>query len=711
MSTISYFQSLPNKGDPHTASGTITIEEFLHKIKYGEWKTIIEQVRTEENEIKRKDLKRALPSVTISGSFIHRKASELLEHSGFICVDIDHYSDKKRLLEDLYTYALFKSSSGGGIAILVRVDGTKHKGSFKWLQEHYFSSYGIVIDPAPSNVASLRYVSYDAELFINEKAKIAKVKPEKEKKVMALPVILNGDEVAQCVQEVVKRGIDIAPDYDTYMKLAFALVDGFGEGGRQYFHSLCSTSPKYDSRSADRQYNIALNGGSGIGVGTFYYYLKKAGITLPKGNKKAVQLATIAKKAERSQEGIVEQLVSMEGVDRNTAEKLVTEVYSREDIDLESLAKNPAELVPALAEWVGQTSPVRMNMITGRLEDTEGPLTQQKINSLYLRALVHFNSKEINMRLIESVLFSDMVPQYNPIAEYIEHNKWRNSVGNIDKIIKSIRSTVDMKEVFMRKWMLSLIAAHFGEAVRTVLVLVGGQGTGKTEFFRRLLPSRLMSYYGESKLDNGKDDELLMCQKLLLMDDEFGGKSKYDAKKFKEITSKSVFSLRAPYARTNEDYKRLAVLCGTSNDVEVINDPTGNTRILPVEVLSIDHELFNSVDKDELFMELYRCYMADEEWRLTSDEVEYLRITGEDFEEVKGEAELLDEFFRRPLEWEEGEFLTASVIKNYLEENTKQKLYDKKLGIELRKMFGNPQRKDFQRKFYVKKKRELGENL
>ena len=86
-------------------------------------------------------------------------------------------------------------------------------------------------------------------------------------------------------------------------------------------------------------------------------------------------------------------------------------------------------------------------------------------------------------------------------------------------------------------------------------------------------------------MDAGKDDDLLMTQKLIVMNDEMGGKSKQDEKRFKELTSKAIFSLRAPYARNNEDFKRLAVLCGTSNDKEVINDPTGNTRILPVEVL------------------------------------------------------------------------------------------------------------------------------
>ena len=138
--------------------------------------------------------------------------------------------------------------------------------------------------------------------------------------------------------------------------------------------------------------------------------------------------------------------------------------------------------------------------------------------------------------------------------------------------------------------------------MRSVLALTGGQNTGKTEWFRRLLPPKIKKYYAESKLDSGKDDELLMCQKLIVMDDEMGGKSKQDEKRFKELTSKQVFSLRAPYARANEDFNRLALLCGTSNDPQIVNDPTGNTRILPIEVDFINHSEYNEIDKEELFM-------------------------------------------------------------------------------------------------------------
>jgi predicted P-loop ATPase len=224
-----------------------------------------------------------------------------------------------------------------------------------------------------------------------------------------------------------------------------------------------------------------------------------------------------------------------------------------------------------------------------------------------------------------------------------------------------------------------------------VLTLVGGQNTGKTEWFRRLPPRPLVKYYAESKLDAGKDDDILMCQKLWVMDDEMGGKSKQDEKRFKELTSKSTFSLRAPYGRHNEDYKRLAVLCGTSNEEDIINDPTGNTRILPVRVLSIDHEAYNAIDKDELFMECVRAYESGEEWQLNKSELAALDEMGTDFETTPFERELILSHFSPPRAGVYSTFMTSTDIKDVIETRTKQKLMShKRFGMELKRIFGKP---------------------
>ena len=714
MSNISVFHGFQK---PHISEEFMPLIEFLNHVKYGKWQTLIETIRSEPEEEKRKALKKKLPSVTISGLFSERSESMLIEHSGFICIDIDHFDDKKPFLEDPYTYSLMKSASGGGLAAIVKINPEKHKESFKWLQNYYYKTYGIVVDPAPQNVASLRFVSFDQEIYINEKSKKSLSLSIKEKKRKSLPVVIPNDKVGDYIREVVQKGTDVAPDYETYRNLGFALADGFGDQGRDYFHSLCSVSPKYNSKQANRQFDQCLkNRKTGITVGTFYWMLKDAGVNISTENKRLVSIVTMAKEAKRTKEAVITQLVTLEGVDSGQANDLVTEVFSRNDIDISKAIDSPAELIHSMMKWLEMNHPLRKNEITAMIEDGSVVLSKERINYIYLRARMFFNSKDITKDILESIIFSEFTEAYNPIQAYIETNSTRNSEGNIDNIIKSIRSDNPMKEVLVRKWLISIIAAYKYNPVRSVLALIGPQNCGKTEWFRRLLPSGLQPYYGESKLDAGKDDELLMCQKLILIDDEMGGKNKQDEKTFKELTSKRVFSLRAPYERSNQDYTRLAILGGTSNDDAILNDPTGNTRILPIKISSIDHELYNSVDKDELFMELFRAFESKEEWQLSFDEMNQLNEMSGQFEQLPFERQLIEKVFEHPDSYSSQsptDFLTAVEVKEVIEYESNQKIINIRLfQSECARFFGSSKQRSLngqkKRGYIVKKKVKNG---
>lgn len=697
---ISIFDKFPaKKGDPHLSSGSLSIEDFLNQVKYGHWKDQIENIRIEKDKKKRDWMKRNIPAVTISGLFQQREEDHLLEHSGFLAVDIDNYNDKESLKDDKYTYALFHSASGNGIVVIVKVKPEKHKESYRWLAEYYYAHYGISVDLAPQNPASLRYVTYDPDLFINEKSLLSRTRSRKPKKIKALPLVFEEDEVGQMVNEVVTRFINIAPDYETYRNLGFALANGFGENGRDYFHSLCSVSEKYDSQQANKQYDRCLRGGnkSGITVGTFYYLLKENGIDFPVKNKKAIQIAAMGKKSNRLREAVTAQLIKMEGLNESEAQKITDQVYDRDDISIREVSSDPEELITALSEWMTMNHPVRLNTITRMPEEKGKELKKEQFNSIWLRARIYFNTKDITPDLVERLIISEFTPEFNPITEYIDQNRNLNTNGNVERFITSIRTDTPNADLMIRKWLLSIIAAHDGYPVRSVLALVGGQNTGKTEWFRRLLPEKLKRYYAESKLDAGKDDEMLMCQKLIVMDDEMGGKSKQDEKRFKELTSKSVFSLRAPYARYNEDFKRLAILCGTSNDPNIVNDPTGNTRVLPINVQSIDHELYNSINKDELFMELVRMYERGEEWQLNKEDLARLAELSSDFEVIPFEREMITKFFKNQehrQQLEAVEWLTSSEIKDYIEGHSKQKFQSlRRFGLELRNVLGEAKQK------------------
>jgi predicted P-loop ATPase len=180
-----------------------------------------------------------------------------------------------------------------------------------------------------------------------------------------------------------------------------------------------------------------------------------------------------------------------------------------------------------------------------------------------------------------------------------------------------------------------------------------------------------------------------MTQKLIIMDDEMGGKSKSESKRMKELTSKQTFSLREPYGRNNVDLERLALLCGTTNDNEILNDPTGNRRIIPINVINIDQEKYNSVDKIDVLMEAFCLYKSGFDYNLSREDVKRLNENTTYFEESASEYDLLKRFFERPeVQGPGGEnkFLTTSDIKSIIEKSTQQKLSLKRLGMEMRRI-------------------------
>jgi predicted P-loop ATPase len=180
-----------------------------------------------------------------------------------------------------------------------------------------------------------------------------------------------------------------------------------------------------------------------------------------------------------------------------------------------------------------------------------------------------------------------------------------------------------------------------------------------------------------------------MCKKIILCDDEFGGKSKQEAKKLKELSSKQTFSIRKPYGRVHEELNRYAVLCGTSNDEEVINDPTGNRRILPIVISEIDWDAYAAIDKTDLFIEALHSYKLNgtDSWQLSKAEITMLNEKTLNNIQPAVEKELLYNYFTIPDEKNDGigaEWLTNSEIKNIIESYTEQKINQNKLGAILK---------------------------
>ena len=66
----------------------------------------------------------------------------------------------------------------------------------------------------------------------------------------------------QLVTAIEQAGVNVAPTYQEYMPLAFAIANSCGEEGRTRFHRICRISEKYHHDEADKLYGHALTKGN-----------------------------------------------------------------------------------------------------------------------------------------------------------------------------------------------------------------------------------------------------------------------------------------------------------------------------------------------------------------------------------------------------------------------------------------------------------------
>lgn len=91
------------------------------------------------------------------------------------------------------------------------------------------------------------------------------------------------DILEQLVIAVEQAGANLAPTYQEYMPLAFAVGNSCGEQGRSLFHRICRLSEKYRQADADKLYDHALQSGrGGNSLGTVFHLAELAGVRLDK---------------------------------------------------------------------------------------------------------------------------------------------------------------------------------------------------------------------------------------------------------------------------------------------------------------------------------------------------------------------------------------------------------------------------------------------
>lgn len=351
-------------------------------------------------------------------------------------------------------------------------------------------------------------------------------------------------------------------------------------------------------------------------------------------------------------------------------------------------------LAARLDEFMQRRYQLRRNVMKGIVEYRDQrslyydfhPLTKQTMNTIGINA--QYEGLEAWDVDIRRYVESDLIPPHNPIETYLSGlDKW----DGIDRIGQlADRITCDGQDVWHARfhiWFLSMVAHWLGmekkHANSVVPLLIGKQGCGKSTFCANLLPGKLQEYYTDSiDLSKRRETELALNRFLLINMDEFDSISASYQGFLKHILQKAVIQTRKPYGTATEQLRRYATFMATSNNFDLLTDPTGSRRFICVDIKGmidysspVNHQQLYAQAIAELKNNGRYWFTHDEEIEITRDNLKYKKVSMvEDFFRIQ---------FRQPEKDEKAEELNCSEILERIKKQHKGFNYTKATTIKL----------------------------
>ena len=349
------------------------------------------------------------------------------------------------------------------------------------------------------------------------------------------------------------------------------------------------------------------------------------------------------------------------------------------------------------------------------------PISDRIVNTLWSQMS---SVLRVNIQDVYRVIESDYVPAFNPFVEYLEslpewHEGDHDYIADLAATVKikgeqeHIESpqTSTQKEAqeeaqeeaslkgpsqatdsslftlrsSLKKWLVGMVAGWISEDVvnNVILVFIGEQGAYKTTWFNYLLPPQLKQYFYTKTNANRmtRDDLLTLAQYGLVCCEELDTMRPAELNQLKAAVTMPSIDERAAYAHFHEHRKHIASFCGTGNNVSFLSDPTGNRRWLPFEVESIVSPRDHPFCYEGIYSQALALYKSGFTFWFTKEEIQEQNRHNRKFETPRLEHELVDLYFRRPLEHENSMFMTSSRVLQIIGSGITQKLSATRIGM------------------------------
>ena len=324
----------------------------------------------------------------------------------------------------------------------------------------------------------------------------------------------------------------------------------------------------------------------------------------------------------------------------------------------------------------------RRNVLNGKVEFAEKsdtgnwrPLTQEALNSIIRRAKKEQICEKGSPKTeIMEFVYSEDVPVYNPIGDYLKQLPRWDGKNHIGQLFGRLPGITTEQQGFLATWLLSAVAhwlqmdtLHGNECVPT---LIGAQGCGKTTFFHRLLPIELRQYYLDHlNLSNKFDKEMALTNNLLVNLDELDAIRPSQHAALKQTLSKSKVNGRPIYGCSQEDRPRFASFVATTNNPHPLTDATGSRRYICLLIPDgqyIDNS--GEIDYGQLYAQvLHELTVAKTPYWFSNDEVARIQQLNQNYLLKKDISEMVEICFRKPKEGEVGKLMNSKMLLEHIQ--------------------------------------------
>lgn len=243
--------------------------------------------------------------------------------------------------------------------------------------------------------------------------------------------------------------------------------------------------------------------------------------------------------------------------------------------------------------------------------------------------------------------------RYNKVEDMLVKQTW-DGVDRIGQLFEIMGIGSDpLSRTLTHKWLLQCVALALNDEKEPygadgVLVLLGGQGIGKTSLVRTLAVSSALFIEGTNIDFRTKDTIIKATSSWITEFGEMESSLRKDLEQLKAFITSPTDLYRLPYARVQTKKPRRTSFCGTVNSDEFLRDSSGNRRFWTVPLECIDQGRLFSLPKDWLFQfwaQVYQDWRAAgvQSFRLTREEQTQLAMRNRKYEELmQGEQEILD---------------------------------------------------------------------